>query len=115
MSLAYAYAAAGRRSEVPKLLEEAKEKTNRMYVPVYRIAAVYVALSDKDQAIQWLEKAYHDDFGWMVYGSPPLRLPIPGLAAPHEFPVGVEMRKKIFKSAKQAAFRADAAVAAPGI
>jgi len=67
MSLAYAYAAAGRRSEVPKLLEEAKEKTNRMYVPVYRIAAVYVALSDKDQAIEWLEKAYHDDFGWMVW------------------------------------------------
>lgn len=67
MSLAYAYAAAGRRSEVPKLLEEAKEKKNRMYVPVYRIAAVYVALGDKDQAIDWLEKAYHDDFGWMVW------------------------------------------------
>ena len=67
MSLAYADAAAGRRGEIPKLVEEAKEKTTRMYVPIYRIAAVYVALGDKEQALEWLEKSYQDDFSWMVW------------------------------------------------
>ncbi len=67
MSLAYADAAAGRRGEIPKLVEEAKEKTTRMYVPIYRIAAVYLALGDKEQALEWLEKSYRDDFSWMVW------------------------------------------------
>ncbi len=67
MSLAYAYAAVGRREEVFKFLEEVKEKTTRMYVPVYRVAAVYLVLGDKEQAFEWLEKAYRDDSSWMIW------------------------------------------------
>jgi len=36
-------------------------------VPVYRIAAVYLALGDKEQALEWLESAYREDPGWLVW------------------------------------------------
>ncbi len=67
MSLAYAYAAVGRRDEVRKFLEEIEEKTTRMYVPVYRIAAVHLMLGNKEQALEWLENAYPDDSGWLIW------------------------------------------------
>jgi len=67
MSLAYVYASDGQRNRVPPMLEEVEEKTSLMYVPVYRIAATYVALGDKEQALQWLQRAYSDDYGWMVW------------------------------------------------
>lgn len=67
MSLAYAYASSGRRSEVPAMLEEVKQKTSLMYVPVYRIAATYLAMGDKEQALDWLQRASTDDRGWMVW------------------------------------------------
>ena len=67
MSLAYVYASDGQRSRVSPMLEEAEQKTTLMYVPVYRIAATYVALGDKEHALAWLQKAYSDDFGWMVW------------------------------------------------
>lgn len=38
-----------------------------MKVPVYRIAAFYVLLGQKDQAFEWLEKAYHDDSAWLIW------------------------------------------------
>ena len=67
MSLAYVYASAGRRSEVPPMLEEVEQKTTLMYVPVYRIAATYLAMGDKERALEWLQKASTDDRGWMVW------------------------------------------------
>ena len=68
MSLAYAYASAGKRSEVPPMLEEVKQKTTLMYVPVYRIAATYLAMGDKEHALEWLQKAAPTTAaGW--YGS----------------------------------------------
>ena len=36
-------------------------------MPVYRIAAVYVVLGDKEQAFEWLDKAYQDDSAWLVW------------------------------------------------
>ncbi len=67
MSLAYAYAAAGKRDQALTLLEEVKGRVGRMYVPVYRIAAFYVLLGQKDPAFDWLEKAYQDDSAWLVW------------------------------------------------
>lgn len=67
MSLAYAYARDGRRSDVPPLLDEVKQKTTLMYVPVYRIAATYLGMGDKEHALEWLEKASTSDRDWMVW------------------------------------------------
>lgn len=67
MSLAYAYASEGRRTDVLPMLEEAKQKTTLMYVPLYRIAATYLAMGDRKQALEWLEKAATEDPGWVVW------------------------------------------------
>lgn len=67
MSLAYAYASEGRRTDVLPMLEEAKQKNTLMYVPLYRIAATYLAMGDRKQALEWLEKAATEDPGWVVW------------------------------------------------
>jgi tetratricopeptide (TPR) repeat protein len=67
MSLAYVYASDGRRKDVLPMLEEVKQRTTLMYVPVYRIAATYLAMGDKEHALEWLEKANTEDRGWMVW------------------------------------------------
>lgn len=36
-----------------------------MYVDSYYIAAIHVALGDKDQAFESLEKAYEERSGWL--------------------------------------------------
>jgi tetratricopeptide (TPR) repeat protein len=67
MSLAFAYASEGRRTDVLPMLEEARQKTTLMYVPLYRIAATYLAMGDRKQALEWLEKAATEDLGWVVW------------------------------------------------
>ncbi len=57
-ALGQAYALSGRRDEAGKFLKELKESSNGW--SVLWIAEVYAALGDKDQAFEWLEKAYRD-------------------------------------------------------
>ena len=68
--LSYGYALAGRKDEAIRLLRELEEGYKRPFVrfptgvPAYRVAAIYMALGDKDRALEWLEK---DRGGWMVW------------------------------------------------
>ncbi len=55
--LAHAQAASGNRTEAIRLLEELK-RPRQKYVPPEEIAAVYVALGQKETAFEWLEQAY---------------------------------------------------------
>lgn len=57
------YAATGKRAEALKLIDEMKQQPN---VSPMGIANIYNALGQKDQAFEWLEKAYAE-------GSPLLR------------------------------------------
>ena len=52
------YAAAGKRDEAIKILEEVKGLTGKRYDLGTHIAAIYAALGDKDQAFAWLDNAY---------------------------------------------------------
>ena len=63
--LAYGYAMAGKKDEALKILDELKTSTAGGLIVPYRVAAVYLALGDKDQAIQWLTKEYEDKGNWM--------------------------------------------------
>jgi TolB-like protein/Flp pilus assembly protein TadD/class 3 adenylate cyclase len=56
--LGHAYAVAGKRGEAQKVINELKELSKRRYFPAYFIALIYVGLDDKDQAFEWLEKAF---------------------------------------------------------
>ena len=63
--LAYGYAMAGKKYEALKLINELKTSTASGLIVPYRLAAVYLALGDKDQAIEWLRKDYADRGNWM--------------------------------------------------
>jgi DNA-binding winged helix-turn-helix (wHTH) protein/tetratricopeptide (TPR) repeat protein len=56
--LGYAYALAGRKRQARKILESCKEHGKRRLMPDLGFALVYVGLGEKDQAIDWLEKAF---------------------------------------------------------
>lgn len=61
--LGYAYAVAGRKQEAQKILNEMKELGKQRYVPPYSLAFVCAGLDDKDQAFEWLNKAYDSHSG----------------------------------------------------
>ncbi len=54
------YAAAGKKAEALKVLQELKELSKQRYVSPYSIACVYAGLNDKDQAFEWLDQAYEE-------------------------------------------------------
>ncbi|HLA09193.1 MAG TPA: protein kinase [Pyrinomonadaceae bacterium] len=64
--LGYVYAAAGKSAEAQRVLEELKELSKTRYVSPYNIASIYAGLNDKDQAFQWLERAYQDHSFYMA-------------------------------------------------
>ena len=56
--LGHLYAVTGKRSEALKLADELKQLSTREYVPATSVALIYAGLGDKDQAFEWLERAY---------------------------------------------------------
>jgi len=66
-ALGHAYAAAHQEGEARKILDQLKERSQQTYVQPALIAVIYIALGDKNQAFDWLQKAYDDRSGWLVY------------------------------------------------
>ena len=60
--LSNALVKAGRPEECRAILDELLLRSKSHFVPPSHIAMVYSALGDKEQALEWLEKAYdiHD-------------------------------------------------------
>jgi serine/threonine protein kinase/tetratricopeptide (TPR) repeat protein len=58
--LAYAYAAAGRRGEALKILDEQQRLAKARYVSPYNFAIIYTGLGDKDRAFEWLSKCVEE-------------------------------------------------------
>jgi len=56
--LGHLCAVTGKRSEALKLADELKQLSTREYVPATSIALIYAGLGDKNQAFEWLERAY---------------------------------------------------------
>lgn len=59
-ALAYAYARSGKRAEAEKTLRGLLEQSKTSYVSPYMIAAIYAGLGRKDQAFEFLGKAYDE-------------------------------------------------------
>lgn len=57
--LGYAYALAGRKNDALRVLAD-QQGIRRAYSAPIRVARIYIGLGDKDQAFEWLEKAYAD-------------------------------------------------------
>jgi predicted Zn-dependent protease len=54
-------------TQAKKTLEELIASSQNRYISPYHIAAVYAGLRDKNQAFEWLNKAFSQRADWMVY------------------------------------------------
>lgn len=66
-ALGHAYALSGSRKRAQELLAELKQLSKKRYVSAYDMAVIYSGLREPDQAFAWLEKAYQDREGSLVY------------------------------------------------
>ena len=64
-SLGHAYAIGGNKVEAMRVRAELDEQSK--YVSPYWMATLYVGLGDKDQAFAWLEKAYEERSGGLIW------------------------------------------------
>jgi serine/threonine-protein kinase len=66
--LAYIYAQAGNSAEAQRILQELQTvKSPAQFVPAFGIALIYVGLGEKEQAIEWLEKAVAEREPFLIY------------------------------------------------
>jgi TolB-like protein/Tfp pilus assembly protein PilF len=65
--LGYGYAQSGNTREAQNVLEDLRELSKRRYVSSFDIAAIYVGLGDKDQAFEWLQKAYEERSIFLIF------------------------------------------------
>jgi predicted Zn-dependent protease len=63
--LAMDYGFEGKRKEAIKLIYELKNRRREEYVRPYILAEDYAALGEKDEAMDWLEKAYEERDDWI--------------------------------------------------
>jgi serine/threonine protein kinase/tetratricopeptide (TPR) repeat protein len=66
-ALGQAYAVSHQGGEARKILDQLKVRSQQTYVQPASIAVIYMALDEKDQAFDWLQKAYDDRSAWLVY------------------------------------------------
>jgi TolB-like protein/Tfp pilus assembly protein PilF len=65
-------ARSGQREEATKLLGQLKQEVTKRYVPGYSLAIIYVALNEKEEALNWIEKDVNDhSFITVSYGVSP--------------------------------------------
>jgi hypothetical protein len=58
--LAGAYYRVGRDKDARRLVDSLLVMSNRTFVPAMDLAIAYAGMRDKDQTIDWLERAYDD-------------------------------------------------------
>jgi len=59
-TLGYIYVLTERKDEAKKLLDDLLEHSKKQNVSSFHVASVYTYLGQKDQAFEWLEKAYEE-------------------------------------------------------
>ncbi len=72
--LGHAYGLNGQRDEAQKVLEQLKERKTRSHTSPFLLALVCAGLGQKDDAFQYLNEAFDERAGWMVWlrSYPPL-------------------------------------------
>lgn len=65
--LAYGYAVAGDRTRALALRREIEAEAAQNYVAPYHFALIAAGLGETGEAIRWLERAYEDRSGWLVF------------------------------------------------
>jgi tetratricopeptide (TPR) repeat protein len=65
--LGYAYAASGRGREAQSVLDDLMQQSQHKHVSAYDIALIHAGLGQKDQAFEWLQKAYVERSHWLTW------------------------------------------------
>ena len=66
-ALGNVYGLSGDKKEAKNILDTLNLLSARRFVTSYGVALVYAALNEKDQAFQWLNKAYDERSHWLVW------------------------------------------------
>lgn len=66
-ALACAHARAGNASNAQAIIVEMQERMDREYVQPGFVAVIYAALDDKEQAFAWLQRAFEERHGFLLY------------------------------------------------
>ncbi len=75
--LAHAYAVSGRSGEAQKILDDLLAGSQQRPIPAFDVAVVYAGMGRKDEAFEWLEKAYRERSYRLIYiGVDPLFDPL---------------------------------------
>jgi hypothetical protein len=73
-SIAHVFARSGNRPPAEKVLGELLAESRRKYVSGYDIAVIYAGLDDKERAFQWLNTAYEEHSGFLLFVNSDPRL-----------------------------------------
>jgi serine/threonine-protein kinase len=65
--LAYGYAVAGDRPRAEALRREIEAESTKQYVAPYHFALIASGLRETAEVMRWLERAYEDRSGWLVF------------------------------------------------
>jgi TolB-like protein/Tfp pilus assembly protein PilF/predicted Ser/Thr protein kinase len=66
-ALGHAYAVSGRSREAQHVLDDLDRLSKQHYVSLGYKALIYAGLGDREQALKWLQKAYEEGPGWLIY------------------------------------------------
>jgi tetratricopeptide (TPR) repeat protein len=66
-ALGHAYGVSGRKADALQVIRLLKDRGIQDYFFPYEIAAIHMGLNDKDQAIDWLRKAFEHHHPWLCY------------------------------------------------
>jgi eukaryotic-like serine/threonine-protein kinase len=65
--LGYAYAMSGKKGEAQIILHKLNALSMQRFVPSQEIATIHTALGEKDQAFEWLRRAYEERYSGLAY------------------------------------------------
>ncbi len=68
-SLAHAYARCGRAKDAEAILNELTVKSTKRYVAPYLFSVIHAGLGEREQAVEWLEKAFEAHDVWMIWAN----------------------------------------------
>jgi eukaryotic-like serine/threonine-protein kinase len=66
-SIAHAFARLGNRSAAQTILDELLAESKTKYVSAYDIAVIYTGLDDKGRTFEWLNRAYEEHSGFLLF------------------------------------------------
>lgn len=68
-SMGYAYAKSGKNKMAQKLLDQliAVHNKNKIYIPPLYVAFIYAGMEDKNRIFEWINEAYRERSGYLVY------------------------------------------------